>query len=441
MEAVEAVEVGGQRVPAAGLPTEVGRKLPWWLTDGFGRLFAGQAVSAVGSQVTFLALPIAAVFLLGATPAAMGILGALDNLPYLLFGLGVGVVVDRFRRRKLMIVADLVRAIAVGSVPVAFALGRLGFEQLCVVVFVVGAGNIIFDVAAQAQMPDLLARERLVAGNGTLQTATSLAAVGGPGIAGQLIAFVGAPMAIVLDSISYVVSAVFVSTIREPEAPRTRSEEPMREQIASGLRLVRADVRLVGIAGAAATISLATNALFAVFVYYLAMRAGITPAGIGSLFMAVGVAGAVGAVTMPMLAERIGAGRVLVAMPLAAGLGLAAIPAALELAPAVSTSVLVAGSLVFGLAMISFSVLSAGLRQTLAPVEARGRVLGTLRFFEWGTMPIGSLLGGAVGQVFGPVVAIELASAIFACAAIWIVASPLAGMRPAAEAPDATARG
>ena len=407
--------------------------LPWLLRGGFGRLFAGQAVSILGSQVTFLALPIAAVFLLGATPGAMGLLGALDNLPYLLFGLGVGVVVDRWPRRRLMISADLVRAIAVGTVPLAFALGRLSFGQLCAVVFVVGACNIVFDVAAQAQMPDLVSNERLVTANASLQTTASLSTVVGPGLAGQLIALVGAPTAILVDAGSYAVSALFIGRIREPEAPRTRSEASARAQIAAGLRQVRADRRLVALAGAASTMSLAVNAIFAGWVYYLATRLGWSPASIGLLYTLVGVSGAAGAVLMPALAGRIGVGRVLAAMPLVTGAGLMPLPlvVAAGASGSVVSAVLVGGSLTFGLGLVSFAVIAAGLRQTLAPPDARGRVLGTLRFFEWGSMPVGSAIGGVLGQAFGPAVTIEFGALAFMTGAGWVVMSPLRRMRSA----------
>ena len=417
--------------PGTGEAGAAASRLPWLLRGGFGRLFLGQAVSVVGSQVTFLALPIAAVFLLGATPGAMGLLGALDNLPYLLFGLGVGVLVDRRRRRVLMISADLVRAASVGSIPIAYALGRLSFVQLCVVVFIVGASNIVFDVAAQAQMPDLVAPDRLVSANASLQTTASLSTVAGPGLAGQLIALVGAPMAILVDAVSYVASAAFIRSIHEPEARRAPSEESARAQIAAGLRHVRSDGRLVGLAGAASTMSLAVNAIFAVWVYYLATRLGWSAASIGMLYTFVGLSGAAGAVLMPIAAGRVGIGRVLAAMPIVTALGLAPLPVAVEAGASgtLTDAILVGGSLVFGLGLVSFAVLSAGLRQTLAPEAARGRVLGTLRFFEWGSMPIGSLIGGALGQAFGPSVAIEFGAIAFATGAAWIVFSPLFSMR------------
>ena len=400
-------------------------RFPWWTSGGFGRLFAGQAISVVGTQVTGLALPVTAVFLLGATPVQMGLLGALDNLPYLLFGLFVGIVVDRFRRRRLMVSADLVRALAVGSIPLAALAGCLGFPQLCAVVFVVGASNLVFDVSAQAQMPDLLTADRLMSGNASLQATSSLAMVVGPGIAGQLIAIVGAPVAIAVDAVSYVASALFIRSIREPELPRHDSTESAGSRILAALKLVRSDGRLVGLAGATATAALAANALFAVFVYYLARRYGFQAGSIGLVHMVVGLAGVLGAIVVPALVGRgIRLGIVLATLPVLAGGALCLLPAA-TLAGPLAVYALLAGSMIFGLGLISFSVLAAGLRQALAPAEARGRVLGTLRFFEWGSMPVGSLIGGLLGGLLGPEAAIEFAGLAFMASALWIVATPL----------------
>ena len=421
-------EDGGGSLATSGGSPATGRR-PWWTSGGFGRLFLGQAVSVVGSQVTFLALPIAAVFLLHASPAAMGLLGALDNLPYLLFGLGVGVLVDRYRRRRLMVSADLVRALAVGSIPISALAGRLTLTQLCVVVFIVGAANIVFDVSAQAQLPDLVAADRLVGANGLLQTTSSLSLVVGPGLAGEIIALLGAPVAILVDSVSYLVSALCIGAIREPEAPRQAAGESMRRQVAEGLRLVRADRRLIAIAGATSTASLAANAMFAVFVYFLVTRFGLGGAAIGFLYMAVGISGAAGAVLVPAAARRVGSGYMLAIMLVVAGVGLLGVALAGQSGfggPACAAAV-VGGSLLFGLGLISFSVLSAGLRQALAPAAARGRVLGTLRFFEWGSMPIGSLIGGLLGEIYGPVAAIEFAGLALIGASVWIVRSPLVG--------------
>ena len=420
--------------PLIDQPAQPGRR-PWWASGGYGRLLLGQSVSVVGSQVTFLALPLIAVLTLQATPGAMGLLGALDNLPYLLIGLWVGVFVDRHARRRLMVLSDLLRAVAVVSVPIAALGGWLSFAQLCVVAFIVGFGNIVFDVACQAQLPELVDRDQLVAANGALQMSASLSMVGAPGLVGLLIKAIGAPLAILIDAASYVVSAVSIGSIREPEKARPSEEGSTWAQVVEGLKLVSDDSRLVGIAGGAAMLSLAMNAAFAVLMFYLANRLGLDAGVIGLVFLAFGVGGAVGAAAISPIAARFGTGRVLTGAPLVGAAGLASFTVAAESglpAPAMLTAIF-CGSVVMGVGLVGFSVLASGVRQLLAPIQARGRVLGTLRFLEWGSMPLGSVIGGVVGEVFGAAPAILASAVLLAGAAAWIIATPLRGLR---ELPD-----
>jgi len=396
-----------------------------WPQTGFGRLWLGETVSLFGSQVTFLALPLTAVVVLGATPGQMGILGAVDNLPYVLFGLFVGVLVDRVRRRQLMVLANLGRAAAVASVPVAFVMGWLSYTQLLFVVFAVGVGNIIFDVAYQAQLTDLVPEQDLVTANGKLETSRSLSMVAGPGLGGALVQALGAPVAIVVDALSYIVSAVTVGSIREPEAARTGAHDSVLRDVVGGIRIVLADHRLVGLAFATALISLALNAWLAVFVLHLANDLRLDAGLIGLLFVVFGLGGAVGAIGSAVLVDRIGTGRLLLGAPLVAALG--ALPILAVTGSSVAQlAALFVGAGVFGVGLIAYNVTAAGLRQTLAPQESRGRVIATLRFVEWGVMPVGSLLGGFVGEQFGPVAAMATAIAFIVCAAGVVLVSPLA---------------
>jgi len=404
---------------------------PWWASKGYGRLLGGQAVSAIGSQITFIALPLIAVTSMDAGPGAMGLLGAVDNLPYLLIGLWVGVFVDRHARRRLMIASDLLRAAAVVSVPVAALTGRLTFAQLCVVAFVVGIGNIVFDVACQAQLPELVDAEHLVPANGALQTSASLSMVAAPGLVGLLIKLIGAPVSMLIDVGSYLVSAFCVGTIRTPEQHRPAQDTSTWEQVREGWRLVLADRRLVGLGGGTAMISMAMNAAMAVMIFFLANRLGMDAGMIGLVFLAFGVGGAVGAMSSGALAARMGTGRTLVTGPLVAASGLALFTASgTPLTPSGwTTAVVFFGAVLMGAGMLTFSSLSAGLRQILAPEHARGKVLGTLRFVELGVMPLGSVIGGVIGELAGAVPAAFVGAALLAGASAWVLATPLRGLR------------
>lgn len=400
----------------------------WWATGGISRLLFGQAISAVGSQVTFMAIPLIAVLTLGATPAGMGVLGAVDNLPYLLFGLWIGVFVDRTARRRVMVASDLMRALAVLSVPVAFVTGTLSFVHLCIVAFIVGLGNIAFDVACQAHLPELVEEEHLVSANGVLQTSAGLASVGAPGLVGLLIKLAGAPVSMVIDAVTYIVSAVSLAGIQQPEHPRPVEDSTTWQQIREGLEVVRSDPRLVGLGGAAAMVSIGMNAAFAVLVFYLANARGFDSVMIGLIFLTFGVGGAVGALTASALSTRLGVGPVLMAGPILGALGLVLVATA-DGRGVVGLAELFAGALLLGLGLMAQQVLAAGVRQRLAPERVRGRVLGTLRFLEWGSMPLGSLLGGTLGEWTGSLPTLVVSAAFVASSPLWVATTPLRSLQ------------
>ncbi len=405
----------------------------------FGWLLAGQAVSAIGSQVTFMALPLIAVVTLNASPGEMGLLGALDNLPYLLFGLAVGSLVDRHRRRSLMMIADLARAAAVVSIPVVFIFHGISFAHLCVVAFAVGIGNIVFDVACQAQLPDLVEQDRLVGANGALQTSTGIASLAAPGLVGVFIATVGAPVAMLVDAFSYLLSAGSLVMVRrcagrEPE-PKESGTSPGAE-IKQGLVAVLRDRRLVGLAGAGAFVSIGMNAAFAVLIHDLSNVVGLGSLGIGFVFFTFAVCAALGALAASQLAARGMVGRCLMVGPLLGGLGLVVFALAGRIA-APGVLLVHVGAALAGAGLLAQQSLAAGLRQSLAPEEMRGRILGTLRFAEWGVMPLGSLIGGAVGEVAGTGAALVVSACWVAVAALWVVTTPLRGLRAVPQAdPD-----
>lgn len=394
-------------------------------TPGFVRLFTGQTVSAVGSQVTFIALPLIAVMNFDATPGAMGLLGALDNLPYLLFGLLVGVVVDRFSRRRIMILSDLLRAAAVGWVPIAFLLGRLDFAQLCLVAFIVGVGNIAFDVACQAHLPELVDETRLADANGALGTSASLATVGAPGIVGALIGWVGAAFAMVLDGLTYLVSAISVLAIRKPEEHRPASDETTWQGVLTGLRLVWRDKRLLGLGGGAAMIMIGMNAASAVLIYFLATQLGLGAVAIGLVFLAMGVGGVAGVLVVSQLNKRLTPGAILIAGPIVAAAGLLGAASAGQLAHMGSLMLVFSSALLLGAGLLAYQMTAAGLRQSLVDDRVRGRALGTLRFLEWGSMPIGSLVGGALGELFGAGPTLLVSAAFVAACCVWTLQTPL----------------
>lgn len=254
-----------------------------WQERDFRAFWAGRTVSALGSQVTLLALPLVAVLALGATPVQMGFLTADGSLPALLFGLVVGVWVDRRRRRPLMVAADLGRGALLLIIPIAALLGLLRVEALYAVAFLAGGLTLVFDIAAQSFFPTLVGRDRLVEGNSKLEVSRSAAEIVGPGLAGGLVQVLTTPFAIVADALSFLASALLLGLIGAPEpAPAPPdARQRLRLAIGEGLRAVLGHPVLRALAGAAGLLAFFNSLLEAVVLLYLSRDLGISPALLG----------------------------------------------------------------------------------------------------------------------------------------------------------------
>jgi hypothetical protein len=211
-----------------------------WRNSDFVKLWLGQTVSNFGSGITGIALPLTAVLVLAATPAQMGILGAVDGVSVLLIGLLAGVWVDRVRRRPLMIATDLGRAFVLSTIPLAALLGVLGLGQLYIVAALAGMLTVIFNVASPAFLPSLIAQESLIEGNSKLGMSDSLAEIGGPAVAGPLVQLISAPFAILFDALSFLFSACCLGLIhtREPPPPAQEQHKSLWDDLLEGLHLV-----------------------------------------------------------------------------------------------------------------------------------------------------------------------------------------------------------
>lgn len=275
-----------------------------WRHPDFLKLWAGQTISLCGSQITLVALPLVAVLTLHASPAQMGLLRAFQTAPALLIGLFAGAWVDRVRRRPLLVGADLGRAALLGLIPLAAALGALRMPTLYAVGFAIGVLTLCFDVAYFSFLPSLVRRDQLVEGNSKLEVSFSVASIGGPGLAGALVQLVSAPLAILLDAASFLLSALALALIRRDEAPAPRAgRRPIRREIGEGLRAVGGDPILLALAALPATINLVNGLTVTVSFLYLTGKLGFTPAVIGGVLTATGPGFLLGAI----LAGRDGA--------------------------------------------------------------------------------------------------------------------------------------
>jgi MFS family permease len=370
----------------------------------FVKLWSAETISQFGTQVTLLALPIIAATTLNVTPFEFGLLSTIEFLPFILLSLPAGVWVDRLRRRPILIAGDLIRAATLASIPIAFALNVLTIWQLYVVGFINGCATVFFDVAYQSYLPSLVDRDQIVDGNAKLETSRSAAQITGPGVAGVAIGAFTAPFAIVLDALSFVASALFMFAIRRHEAapePRLneRGERPsMRSEITEGLRYVGRHPLLRSIAATTGTSNFFGNILQSILILYLVRELSVTPELLGLAFSLGAVGFLVGALIANPVAKRFGVGRTIVGAALTfgpSGLLIALAPPDLAV-PFVAASVFLAG-----LGGAIYNINQVSLRQAITSERMQGRMNATMRFIVWGTIPIGSILGGTLGGVIG----------------------------------------
>lgn len=373
-----------------------------WRNPRFLSLWAGRAVSDLGSQVMQIALPLTGVLVLHATPFQMGLMRAVGSAPDFLLGFVAGAWVDRSRRRPLLIAMDVSQAIVVGSVPAAALLGVLRLEQLYVVAFVSAALALVFDVAAQSHVPALVGENDLIDANSKLGITSSLSGLVGPTLGGALVQVLTAPLAISLNGVSFLLSAVAMTGASASTRP---AGDPFRlsslgQSIGDGLRFIAGNRLLLALAVSAGLFNFFDGIIFAVYVLYATRSLAIPPAVLGAIVAAGGAGGLLGAVLAGRLARRQGPGPALLAALLVATAGELFI--AFAAGPVlVAAGVLLVAEVLVGLGAAMFSINFLTLRQSVTPESLQGRVHATSRTLITGLGPVGALLGGVIGQTLG----------------------------------------
>jgi MFS family permease len=365
----------------------------------FRQLFLADTVSQVGTQVTQLALPLVAVLALHASAFEVGLLAAADTAAFLIVGLPAGALVDRLRRRNVMIAGDLARAILLGSVPFAWWMGWLSMPQLYVVGLGTGLATVFFDVAYQSYLPHLVGRGSLVEGNAKLQGVQSVSQLAGPTAAGFLIQALTAPYSIIVDAVSFVGSALFVGRIRKREdKPERSADAHLGREISEGFNFVVRNKVLRSIAACTGSSNLFSGIGGAMLILLLAGHLHISPGLIGVVFSLMAIGGLIGALTAQRLAKWLGQGPVIwisiaVTSPFALFVPLTQ--------PGWKLWAMAFGNFVYWIGVVVYNVNQVSFRQALTPDRLLGRMNATMRFLVWGTLPLGGLLGGILGQTIG----------------------------------------
>jgi MFS family permease len=379
-----------------------------WRHSDFLKLWSAETISLVGSQVTGLALPLVAIITLDVSAFEVALLGVVEFAPFILVSLPAGVWVDRLPRRPILIIGDLGRAALLATIPIAYAVDALTIWQLYVVGFLFGVLTVFFDVAYQSYLPSLVERDQLVDGNSKLEISRSGAQLAGPALAGVLIQVLKAPLAILLDAISFVVSGLFVLAIRAreevPEREPGRSPlHGMRAELSEGVRYVFGHRHLRWIAASTATFNFFGSLMGAIVLVYFVRELGLSPGTIGLVFGIGNVGYLAGAITSNRIARKVGVGPAIVGGA-ATGMAALLIPLAPEDSP---IPFLIASGVILGFGVVVYNVTQLSFRQAITPERLQGRMNSVMRFIVWGVIPLGTLLGGAVAS------AVDLKTAIW----------------------------
>jgi MFS family permease len=386
----------------------------------FNKLWAGQTVSLVGSALTMFALPSLAVLTLHATAAQIGILSALQLLPFPVLGLVVGVLADRFSRRRMMIYADFVRFAALGGVPLCAAIHWLQMPVLYAVALITGTASVFFGVAYQSYLPVVVSKEQLTDANAKLEFSNSGSQMAGNALGGILVQWLGAVLAIAVDAVSYVVSVVSLFWIRVPEPAHDGPDLTVRQgwlEVREGWRVVFDTPDLRWITFTTGTGNFGFAMVGAVMLIYAYRVLHLEPALLGVVW---GIAeiGFVGALLAMPVRRWLGLRRTLFFSAAAIGVsGFVLLPAQLGV-PYVLILISAVG---MNLTVPIYNVNQISYRQALVDVRLQGRMNATIRTIVWGTMPLGSLAGGWLATLTSIPVTIVTGSALATLAALWLL--------------------
>lgn len=400
----------------------------------FRHLWGGDALGQLGAQLTGFVLPIFAVSHLHASEWQMGALNAAETAAFLLLSLPAGAWVDRMRKRRVLVTADLARAAILSVVVVAALTGHASMGLLIGAAVVISTFSLFFDVAHQSYVPGLVGLDHVVEGNSKLQATQSVAMIAGPAIGGVALRVLSAPLVMVATVCTYLASALAVSRIRHHEdLPDLAARRPLRTEIAEGLRFVASEPLLRRILACTSLGNLGGAIGNAVVVIFALRTLDVGTATYGVVLSASAAGGLLGAVLADRAARWVGPARVIPASAVFTGVSYAITPAAAWVAAtgaadALVAVVLVVGGFVFNLAVVVYNVAQVSFRQRLCPPALLGRMNASARFLVWGPLPIGGLLGGWIGTVWGVAPALWVGALVMSLGALPVLLSPLSRM-------------
>lgn len=390
----------------------------------FRRYWIISTLNGFGSQITTLALPLCAVLLLHATPAQMGTLSALQAVPFALFGLPAGVLLDRYRRMPILLSSKAMFGLALGSVPIAWWLGWLSMPWLYLVAFLMGTGNAVGGTAEQVFLTFLIGREKLIDAQSKMAATDSASRLIGPGLGGILIQVLSAPVALALDAASFFYAMFGLSRMQAKEpAPTPSDQHPWRDMM-EGLRFVWRHDLLRALAWTAGIWHVVFYGYAALSVLYATHILNLTPGEIGTAQMFGGLGVLASSLLLKPLSARIGAGGVIVVGLSCTAMMWSVMPLLPPMLLGSHTWTLLAYgavTLVYDCGVMLFFMPYVALRQRVTPDEFLGRMISTMRFLTVATAPLGALAGGLVGEHFGIRAGLALVAVSALALTIWVI--------------------
>jgi MFS family permease len=396
----------------------------------FRNYWTGQTISLFGDQIALLAIPLLAVLTLHADAQQMGFLAAVEMAPSLFFAFHLGAWADRRRsRRALLIAADLGRAVLLLGLPIAAAFGVLTLPLLYVIAFLTGTLGILFMVAEQTVFTSLVRPRDYVEANSLLIGSRSVAIVGGKTLGGLLVAVLTAPVAIAVDAVSFIFSALFVNRAEVPEPPVA---EPDSGGLAAGVGFIRRTPLLQASLLGTATFNIFNTAFWALLVLYATEEMHLGSGAIG-IALGVGALGSVlGSVVAKGLTARFGLGRVLMLSFVLAPLPLVLVPISSG-PPALSMVLLTSAEFLSGIGVMVLDVDLGALQAAVIPDQLRSRVWGAILFVNWGIRPIGALAGGLLAGAIGIHATMWIAATGGIAGVLWLLPSPMSQVRDVSD--------
>ncbi|HEX4829602.1 MAG TPA: MFS transporter [Trebonia sp.] len=405
--------------PPAGEPAGI------LINRDFAKLWWGETISQIGTQVTQFALPLVAILTLKATVLEVGVLNALRFVPVIIVAILAGVVLDRRRRRPVLIGCSLASAVIIGLVPIAQAGGVLSLGLLYAVALLAGTLSVCFDVGALSYVPYLVGRRHLGEANSRLQASIAFAGIAGPGLAGLLVGLITAPVTLTVDAASYLFSAAGLLAVRRREpAPDHREQAPIRQSLAEGFHAVYGTRLLRVLLAQSATLNIGFGALSTVFTVYALRTVGLSATKLGLALAALQAGALLGALGAARVQRALGLGRTLVVAILA----VSASPLLLLIPHGASPGAIVVfmlGWLGHGTGIAIWNVNTVTLRQAVTPSRVLARMNATYRMLLFGALPVGSLAGGLLGAAFGLHTALLIAALVLVTPIAWIFFSPV----------------